>query len=423
LDRRNGALAGSRAPFAGARRWIPEPLGQTADRGRRNRKDLTVSLPDSAYRSPVLREISLSGPDITQREIDAVVAVLRTPQLSLGPKLVEFETAMRECVGVRHAVAVNSGTSALHLIWRALGVGAGDEVVTTPFTFIASSNSVMFEDGKPVFVDIDPETWQIDPKLIEPAITRRTKAILPVDVFGAIPDMDAIRAIADRHRLRLVEDSCESLGSTYRGRKAGTLGDVGCFAFYPNKQVTTGEGGMIVTDDETVADLARSMRNQGRDPQAGWLAHARLGFNFRLSEINCALGVVQLGRLAEIVRKRARVADWYREQLADEPRVALQHIPSDVEMSWFVFVVRLSDDYTQQDRDRILAELQARGVGCNNYFTPVHLQPFYREQWGHEPGDFPITEALAERTVALPFHNRVTEDDVSYAVKAFRALL
>ncbi len=369
------------------------------------------------------REIRLSAPDITQDEIDAVVAVLRTPQLSLGPKVLEFEKAMCDLLGVRHAVAVSSGTSALHLIWRSLGIGPGDEVVTTPFTFIASSNSVMFEGAKPVFVDIDPKTWQIDPKRVEAAITKRTKAILPVDVFGGIPDMDAIRAIADRHKLHLVEDSCEAIGSRYRGRKAGTLGDIGCFAFYPNKQITTGEGGMIVTNDDRVAALSRSMRNQGRDPDAGWLAHARLGFNFRLSEINCALGIVQLSRLESIVRRRAQVARWYQEQLADEPRVALQQVPAEVDVSWFVFVVRLSDDYTQADRDRILAELQSRGIGTNNYFTPVHLQPFYVEQWGYKPGDFPITEALSQRTVALPFHNGISEDDVSHVVQTLRSLL
>ncbi|MCH7872380.1 MAG: DegT/DnrJ/EryC1/StrS family aminotransferase [Planctomycetes bacterium] len=341
------------------------------------------------------REISLSAPDLTEAEIEAVVEVLRTPRLSLGPKLDEFEAAFTEYLGVRHAVACNSGTSALHLIWRALEIGPGDEVITTPFSFIASSNSIMFDGGRPVFVDIDPETWQIDAARIEAAVTPRTRAIMPVDVFGSIPDMDAIAELAKKRGLRVLEDSCEALGSTYRDRRAGTLGDAGCFGFYPNKQITTGEGGMIVTDDDEIAFRARSMRNQGRDPGAGWLAHARLGFNYRLSEINCALGVVQMRRLAEINAKRSLVASWYVQRLADEQRVTMQRIGAEVGMSWFVLVLRLNDDYTQAQRDNILDALRQRGIGCNNYFTPIHLQPFYQERFDYQPGDFPITEALS----------------------------
>ena len=373
--------------------------------------------------SVLSREISLSGPDLTNAEIEAVVEVLKTPRLSLGPKLAEFEASFTEYLGVRHAVACNSGTSALHLIWRSLEIGAGDEVITTPFSFIASANSIMFDGGRPVFVDIDPQTWQIDPGLIEAAVTPRTRALMPVDVFGSIPDMDAIVLAAKKHGLRVLEDSCEALGSTYRGRRAGTLADAGCFGFYPNKQITTGEGGMIVTDDDEIAFRARSMRNQGRDPGAGWLAHARLGFNYRLSDINCALGVVQMRRLEEINHKRARVAGWYTQRLADEPRLTMQRIPDEVGMSWFVMVLRLRDEYTQEQRDEILKALRKRGVGCNNYFTPIHLQPFYREQFGYKPGDFPVTEALSARTIALPFHNALREADVDEVVSALTALL
>lgn len=367
--------------------------------------------------------ISLSGPDISEAEIAAVVEVLRTPRLSLGPRVPEFESAFTSYLGVRHAVACNSGTSGLHLIWQALGIGPGDEVITTPFSFIASSNSIMFCGATPVFVDIEPDTWQIDPRAIEAAITPRTRAVLPVDVFGSIPDMDAILAIARRHGLRVVEDSCEALGSTYKGRRAGTLADAGCFGFYPNKQITTGEGGMVVTDDDRVAFLCRSLRNQGRDPDAGWLAHARLGYNYRLPDVNCAIGVVQMRRLTEILARRERVASWYVERLRDERRVTLQRVPEHVHMSWFVFVVRLRDDYSQERRDEILAGLTQRGIGCNNYFTPIHLQPFYRERFGCRPGDFPVTEALAARTLALPFHNAVSESDVDRVVAALRELL
>lgn len=367
--------------------------------------------------------ISLSGPDITQAEIDAVVAVLKTPQLSLGPKLVEFEQAFCHRLGVRHAVAVNSGTSGLHLAWRALGVGPGDEVITTPFSFIASANSILFVGARPVFVDIEPDTWQIDPRRIEAAITPRTRAILPVDVFGSIPDMDAITAIAARRGLRVLEDSCEALGSTWRGRPAGTLGEAGVFGFYPNKQITTGEGGMVVTNDDEIARLVRSLRNQGRDPDAGWLQHARLGYNFRLDEMSCALGAAQMRRLDEIRARRALVAGWYQQRLRDEQRVSFQRIPPEVEMDWFVMVVRLSDDYSQADRDRMLEKLRSAGIGCSNYFTPIHLQPFYQQEQGWRPGDFPITEALSARTLALPFHNHLSEQDVQRVVDTLRALL
>jgi len=371
----------------------------------------------------VKERFSLSGPDIGPTEIEEVVQVLRTPHLSLGPKLREFESAFVERLGVRHAVACNSGTSALHLAWRALGLAPGDEVITTPFSFIASSNSIMFEGGRPVFVDIDPDTWQIDAGRVAAAITHRTRAILPVDVFGSTPDMDAIAVLAERGNLRVVEDSCEALGTVCRGRPTGTLGEVGVFGFYPNKQITTGEGGMLVTDDDDVAAMVRSLRSQGRDPDAGWLAHARLGFNYRLSDINCAIGVAQMRRLDEIKAKRSRVAGWYLERLADEQRVTTQRIPAGVEINWFVFVVRLADDYAPEQRDAILARLRERGIGCSNYFTPIHLQPFYRHQFGYRPGDFPITEALSARTIALPFHNGLSEADVDEVVTEFRGLL
>jgi perosamine synthetase len=367
--------------------------------------------------------LSLSAQDITQAEIDAVVAVLRSDRLSLGPRLGAFEEAFRRRLGVEHAVCCSSGTAGLHACWRAMEIGPEDEVITTPFSFIASSNSIMFDGAKPVFVDIDPETWQIDAGRIEAAITNRTRAILPVDIFGSLPDWDAILQIAERHNLRVLEDSCEALNATYKGRLAGTLGEAGVFGFYPNKQITTGEGGMIVTDDDRLASLTRSLCNQGRDPDAGWLAHARLGYNYRLSDVQAAIGLVQMERLDEILAKRARVAGMYGERLSEEPRVSLMHVPPDVEMSWFVFVIRLSDDYTREQRDQILSGLSHRGIGCNNYFTPIHLQPFYVEAFGFREGDFPITEGLSARTIALPFHNHLSESDVDRVVEALRALL
>jgi len=368
-------------------------------------------------------QIALARPDITEREIEAVVAVLRSPNLSLGPKVPEFEQCFAELCRTRHAVACNSGTSALHLVVRAMGIGPGDEVITTPFSFVASANCILFEKARPVFVDVDPDDWCIDPQKIEAAITPRTKALLPVDVFGIIPDMAAIRALARKHNLRIIEDSCESAGATRDGRPAGSLGDAGVFGFYPNKQITTGEGGMIVTDDAQLADLCRSMRNQGRGAAAGWLAHERLGYNFRLSDINCALGVVQVARLPEILAARQRVADFYTARLAGDARITAQRTPENCTKSWFVYVVRLADDYPPEARDRILGHLRAQGIACSNYFSPIHLQPFYQSELGCRAGDFPVCEALAARTIALPFHAFLTEVQVDQVVSALLRLL
>jgi len=367
--------------------------------------------------------IELSGPDITQAEIDAVAEVLRSGRLSLGPMVPKFEQAVAEYVGVRYAVAVSSGTCGLHLLIRALGIGPGDEVITTPFSFIASSNCILFEGGKPVFVDIDPQTWNIDTSRIEAAITPRTRAILPVDVFGQVADMETVHHIAAKHRLRVIEDSCEALGARYKGRMAGSLGDAGVFGFYPNKQITTGEGGMITTDDDEIARLCQSMRNQGRDTGMAWLSHERLGYNYRLPDVACAIGYVQMQRLGEILARRRRVADWYHQRLADEPRLSMQRIRPECEISWFVFVVRLADDYGEQDRADLITALRERGIGCSNYFSPIHLQPFYREKLDLRPGQFPICERVAARTIALPFHNRLTEADVDHVCRTLRELL
>ncbi len=367
--------------------------------------------------------IPLSRPNITQAEIDAVTSVLRTPDLCFGPKLSEFEQAFSAFCGTADAVACSSGTAALHMLIRAMGVTAGDEVVTTPFSFIASANCALMEEAKPVFVDVDPKTWNIRPDLIEAAITPRTKAIIPVHVFGQVADMAPMLAVAKAHRLRVIEDACEALGSRYQGRPAGSMGDAGVFAFYPNKQITTGEGGMVVTNDPEIARLVRSLRNQGRDGAGGWLAHRRMGYNYRLSDINCALGVTQLGRFAEIKTARDRVLALYRQRLSEEPRIALQAVRADVEMSWFVFVVRLDDRYSREDRDRVLNSLRDQGIGCSNYFTPIHLQPFYIERFGYKKGDFPACEALAARTIALPFHHQLTEYDVNIVCNELRNLL
>ena len=358
-------------------------------------------------------KIPLAQPDLTWLERKAVLDVVESTFLSLGPKVPEFERAMAKYIGVKHAIAVNSGTSGLHLIVRALGIGRNDEVITTPFSFIASANCVLMESARPIFVDIDPETYNIDPNKVEAAITPRTKAILGVDVFGRCAEWDRIGEIAHRRGLAVIEDSCEAIGAEVLGKMAGSFGDAGCLAFYPNKQMTTGEGGMILTNRDDVAALCRSMRNQGRDEGQGWLEHARLGFNYRLSEIHCALGLAQLSRIDDLLAKRAAVAELYREQLSHHDDFFLPVGPRQGRLSWFVYVVRLADRFTRADRDRILLALRENGIGCNSYFAPIHLQPFYIEQFGFKPGDFPVTEHISERTIALPFFTTMTADQVA----------
>ena len=363
--------------------------------------------------------IPLARHDVRPDDIAAVVEVLQSDRLSLGPKTKAFERALADVVGVRNAVALNSGTSALHLLMRAFDIGPGDEVVTTPFSFIASTNCILFERATPVFVDIEPETLCIDVSQVERAITPRTKAILAVDAFGHPAQLPALEGIAQAHGLRLIEDSAEALGSSLGGRRCGAFGDAGVFGFYPNKQITTGEGGAIVTHDERLAEACRSMADQGRG-QEGWLHHVRLGYNFRIDEMSAALGLSQLGRLSEIVAARARVADAYLGALADLEEIVLPKVAPGVGMSWFVFVVRLADRFSRADRDRILAALERAEIGCRNYFEPIHLQPYIRQALGTGPGQFPVTEWVGDRTIALPFFPTMTPAEVERVVRALK---
>jgi perosamine synthetase len=367
--------------------------------------------------------VHLSRPDITEAEIDAVCEVLRSPNLSLGPKLGEFEAAFARYAGRKYAIAVNSGTSGLFLCAEALGIGPGDEVITTPFTFIATVNFILMVGATPVFVDIDPISLNIDPAKIEAKITSRTKAIVPVEVFGNPAGMDTVSAIAKKHGLAVIEDCCEALGAKLHGQKAGTFGDIGVFAFYPNKQMTTGEGGMIVTDDERLADMCYSLRNQGRGKGAGWLAHERMGYNYRLCDINCALGIVQLSRIEEFVEKRAKVARMYGALLAEERRILAPAEPADARMSWFVYVIRLNDRYTITQRNALIQKMLGRGIQVSNYFPPAHLQPFMVEKFGYKEGDFPITDKVCQRTMALPFHNNLTMDEAKLVCGELKAAL
>ena len=366
-------------------------------------------------------QVPLSSPDIIEKDIEAVVGVMKTRYLSIGPKVVEFEKRMGNFVGTKYAVAVNSGTSALHLIIRGMGIGEGDVVITTPFSFIASSNCILFEKGRPLFVDIEEDTLNMDADKVEKkleSLSRRelakVKALLVVDAFGQPADWDRFKEIGKKYNLKLIEDSAEALGAEYKGKRAGSLGEVGVFAFYPNKQITTGEGGVIVTDNEELARAARSMRSQGRGENGEWLDHERLGYNFRMDELSSALGCSQMERIGEISNKRAKVAWMYGEKLAEIEEVQVPFIADYVnKMSWFVYVIRLNKDI---NRNSVIEYLNQEGVQCKPYFTPIHLQSFYRKLFGYNERDFPITEDVSSRTIALPFFTNLKEEQINYVV-------
>jgi perosamine synthetase len=376
--------------------------------------------------------IPMSSPDLTELEQEAVAAVMRTPNLSMGGQITLFEEAVRNYTGSKHAIGVNSGTAGLHLCVRAAGIGDSDLVITTPFSFVASANVLLFEHAIPVFVDVEPHTGNIDPYLVRAAaqdiaqggkaaqawLPRRganpesqLKAVLPVDVFGQPADLDFISETARKFHLTIIEDSCEALGATYKGRQAGTLGKYGVFGFYPNKQITTGEGGMIVTNDDEAATLMRALRNQGRAPGDTWLQHTHLGYNYRLDELSAALGVVQMGRLDEMIERRLRIAVWYNERIAEIPGIEAPFIaPSTTRVSWFVYVVRFKPGL---DRDNVAQALEQQGIPSRPYFIPIHLQPYMAERFGYQPGDFPATEDLGRRSLALPFSGVMTESQVA----------
>ena len=368
-------------------------------------------------------KINLASQDISQAEIDAVVEVMKSSHLSLGPKLPEFEQNFCDYIGRKHAVAVNSGTSALYILAESFGWGPGDEIITTPFSFVATTNFILMTGATPVFVDIDPESYNVTAEAVESKITDKTKGVVPVEVFGNPMHLDEVWQLAQDKGLVCIEDSCEALGSEINGKKVGTLGDASTFAFYPNKQITTGEGGIILTDNDEVADMCRSLRNQGRDTGAGWLQHARLGYNYRLSDINCAVGIEQLKRVDGFIDKRAQVAGYYQEMLADDDRVSVPMAPANSRMSWFVFVVRLADNYTREQRDAVLEILRSEGIGCSNYFTPIHMQPYICDRLGTKAGDFPVTERVSDRTIALPFHNNLPRSDAEFVVEKLKAAL
>ena len=384
--------------------------------------------------------VPMSAPDITDAERQAVMEVLNTPNLSMGPQIDAFEAAIANFAGVENAVAVNSGTAGLHLCVRAAEIESGDLVVTTPFSFVASANVLLFEKAIPIFVDVDPVTGNIDPLKAANAVrelsaggaaarhwlprkgaertTGALKALLAVDVFGQPADYDALRKITDSDHIKLIEDSCEALGAEYKSRKAGTLGDYGVFAFYPNKQITTGEGGIIVTNDGKAANFMRALRSQGRAPGDTWLQHTFLGYNYRMDEMSAALGRVQMTRIEELLNKRQQVADWYAERLSEIRGVEAPRLIKDTtRISWFVYVIRFD---ASLDRDRIAHALGERGVPVRPYFLPIHLQPYMVEQFGYRKGDYPVTEELGKRGLALPFSGKMSEAQVEIVCQTLR---
>lgn len=382
-------------------------------------------------------KIPMSAPDVGESERQAVAAVLRTPRLSMGPQVEAFETTLAQYLGARHAIAVSSGTAALHLCVRAAGIQDGDLVITTPFSFVASANVLLYERAIPVFVDVDPRTGNLDPIRVAEAAAGlagssaarwlprlggeqhgELRAILAVDVFGQPAEYDLLLATAQAHGLSLIEDASEALGAHYHGRPAGRFGDAAAFAFYPNKQLTTGEGGMVVTERDDWAERIQALRNQGRASGDSWLQHSFPGYNYRLDEMSAALGQAQAERLEELLTKRDRVAGWYHEQLEGLPGIELPRIAADTtRMSWFVYVVRLRPEL---DRSRLMAALEAKGIPSRAYFEPIHRQPYMVERFGFQEGDFPVAEDLGRRSLALPFSGVMSQKQLEYVCGELR---
>jgi perosamine synthetase len=364
--------------------------------------------------------INLSAPWIDERDEELVLEVLRSGWLSLGPTGPRFEALFAEATGAAHAAAVSSGTAGLHLCMRLAGVGAGDEVITSPYSFVASANCAIYEGATPVFVDIDPQTFNLDPASVEAAVTERTKAVVAVDIFGYPCELDELRAICDRHGLALVEDACEALGARYKGEAIGSHGHPAVFAFYPNKQMTTGEGGAVTTGSAEEHELLVSLRNQGRLETSSWLQHGRLGFNYRLDDLSAALGIGQLEKLDRILAARREVAARYDELLADVDVETPLPDDSDHERSWFVYVVKLPSGI---DRDGMIRRLGDDGVAAAPYLPSIHLQPYMRERFGFSEGMCPVSEDCSGRTMAIPFHARLEREDQERVVEALRAAL
>ena len=366
------------------------------------------------------KRINLSAPWIEERDEELVLEVLRSGWLSLGPTGPRFESMLADAVGAPHCAAVSSGTAGLHLCMRIAGVGPGDEVITSPYSFVASANCAIYEGATPVFADIDPRTYNLDPAAVEAAITPRTKAIVGVDIFGYPCELDELLAVCERHGIVFVEDACEALGAEYKGRRLGSHGHLATWAFYPNKQMTTGEGGAVTTASAEEHELLVSLRNQGRLETSSWLQHGRLGFNYRLDDLSAALGIGQLEKLDRILEARRAVARRYNELLESVDVETPLADDADHVRSWFVYVVKLPSG---ADRDGVMARLAAEGIATAPYLPSIHLQSYMRELYGFGEGMLPVSEDCSARTMALPFHARLEREDQERVVEALRNAL
>jgi perosamine synthetase len=357
-----------------------------------------------------MKKYPIAKPYITEKDKKAVLSVLNTDYLSLGPKIVEFEKSFAKKMGTKYACAVSSGTAGLHLAMIACGIKPGDEVITTPFSFVASANSILYVGAKPVFVDIDPVTYNMDPTKIQSKITKKTKAILVVHIFGQPTDMGPVLRLARKYKLQIIEDACESICSTYKGKKAGTFGRIGVFAFYPNKQMTVGEGGMIVTNDKKIYQICDSLKNQGRAENDQWLEHESLGYNYRLDEMSAALGISQLKKLDYMIEQRRKIAGWYSKIL--KPYSKIIQAPATAvgnSHTWFVYVIKIMDK--KINRNQLITNLNKVGVSTKPYLPSIHLFNFYKKLFKYKKGDFPIAEETSAFSLALPIYLGLTEAD------------
>lgn len=363
-----------------------------------------------------LKKYSIAKPFIGKEEKQYVLEVLRSGILSIGPKVKEFEEKFSKKIGTKYACAVSSGTAGLHLAMIAADIGVGDEVITAPFSFVSSANCILYVGAKPIFVDINPLTYNMDVQKIEAKITRKTKAILVVHIFGQPADMTPILKIARKHNLKIIEDACESICATYKGKKVGTFGESAVFAFYPNKQMTTAEGGMIVTNNKKIYELCCSLRNQGRAKNMQWLDYERLGYNYRMDEMSAALGLVQLEKLDFVIRERRKIAKLYNRYLSEySDLIQAPQTAKDNTHTWFVYVIKFKNK--KINRDKIIDKLKKQGIHTRPYLPSIHLFGFYKKQFGYKKGDFPVSEDISNNSLALPFYIGLKESDIKYITK------
>jgi len=366
-----------------------------------------------------MTNIPLAKPYIDQTDIDGVVRALKSGMLACGPQNQLFEDRFSQFIGSKYACTVSSGTAGLHLAVKTLGLKPGDEVITTPFSFIASSNCLLFEKVKPVFVDIEETTFNIDATLIPQAISHKTKGLLTVDIFGQTPDYDPIIRIAKKHNFKIIEDACESVGAKYKGKMAGTFGNIGVFAFYPNKQMTTGEGGIIVTSKKSIWQACQSLKNQGRALNDQFMLHQSVGYNYRMDDLSASLGITQLSKLNWMIQQKDKIAKLYTEELKKHPHIITPKTGDNRTNSWFVYVIRV----TNGKRDSLIADLANKGINTRPYLPVIHLQPFMKKMFKYKPGDFPVAEKISSQTLALPFYVGLTKDQIHFICQTIKKMI